>query len=269
MHAHDRNTMNTERIESLVRELIAFDPSLEAHAADLSVLVGHMIVERPTVTVDETFARALKTTLMVKGVRALVQPTPSVYTWALRLIPLGAVALLVFTLVPSRTHNLQPLPTTYDTSVSDVSMEMSDTRGVDMEADDTQPAPEYYRYGGDEAMHTKSAGPAHIPSPIQIETQSPGSLVQIASITTDRPSFVVITSASLDGTEEILGTSKILNSGTTAGVTVYLRAPIRSGGSYTISLYQDDGDRTFVKEEDFHATDLYGNPVTFPFSVSN
>ncbi len=261
--------MDTERLNTVVREVIELDPSLKPEEAHLRAYMAKFEEAKPNVVIDEVFVQNLRRKLI-----ATPRPTPSPYMnvgwWAVRLVPLGVVALMVLTLMPQTPapyiEESVSLPTTED-----------DARILEVEMGDapaTQSS-EMYGFGGSatdetqsqpETMNQKTMMAPAPSSAFIVEPQAPGVRVRINSITVEEHGFVVV--YGYERGEEILGVSPFIQTGTTENLPISMRTRTVAGGMYRAVFHRDNGDRIFTQENDFPAFDQYQNPIETPLVIT-
>lgn len=268
-----------DHANTILTELLQLDPSLGEHEADLRSRLALLTVHAPTVVPDPEFSRTLRERLTSVDRRPIISPYSSPAWWAVRLIPLGVVALLVLTVLPERTHYL-PI----DTSSTESVPSMTDTATPEMRtfstgAEETTMAPASAPNTENDTaakstgapvstMQLKSVPTEPIPGPITISPQQPGLSVRIDSVTASVPGFVVIYSYLPDGSEHLRGISPYILPGTTTGIPVYVNTPIRGGETLVAMLCIDNGDHVFTYGTDLPVRDQSGNPVTVPIIIA-
>jgi hypothetical protein len=251
--------MDTERLNTILRELIELDPSLRSEEAQLRAYLVKLEEVKPHIILDETFVKNLRSTV-VRTPKRIRSPYMNVGWWAVRLVPLGAVALLVFTLMPAA-------PTPYIEESVSLPTQADDARilEVEMGGVPSTPSADMYGFGGGAADET-TAQPEMMnqktmmaPSPSTafiVEPQAPGVRIRINSITTEESGFVVVY-----GNEEIIGVSPLMEIGTTENLPINLRMRTVAGGFYRAVFHRDNGDRVFAQGSDLPAFDQFGNPI--------
>jgi hypothetical protein len=206
--------MHDSKIEKIIEELYAIDPSLKERANDLYELVAMLIESKPMVTVDTLFLDNLRKELFNRirtPEEKVPHPSPFNFSWFVtRLVPLAGVAILIFMLVPSSPTS-GPINTPYTTSPA---------REMDISSDAVMKS-------GLIAPQSKS-----------MKFRDP---IILSAITLDRPGFVVVQT----DTQEIVGVSKFLLPGTTVGVQINFIRGVATNESLTGVLYTDNGDGVF------------------------
>jgi hypothetical protein len=89
-------------IEAIIKDLYTLDPELASHDTEVRSLVAGLIAQHPHPVPDQVFAEKLRRKLLMAA------PAPAL-TWQTvfwHLLPVGAVAILVFMLVPSYTSTV-------------------------------------------------------------------------------------------------------------------------------------------------------------------
>jgi hypothetical protein len=262
--------MDTERIDNLVCELIAFEPSLSEHEASLRTFIRAFEEHKPTVVIDQNFVTGLRARLMLKET-PVVSPYQQFNWWALRLAPIGAVALLVLALTSTTPPPIQEQDVSEESAFDDARI-LEVNQGGDT---DTYSTPMNYGMGGDAPaasdMGAESADPTMMsmksvsveatPGPFTVSPQTPGVSIVIDSVTAQVPGFAIVSQLLPDGSENPLGTSPLIYEGTTERVPVYLSTRTTAGASYVLRFHVDNGDRRF-DDRDVPLTDESGIPLT-------
>ncbi len=262
--------MEQKRINTIWNELIALDPSLKEHEAGIRAMITDISGARPMVEIDPAFRTGLRARLMLREMPIASPFSP--FAWvAFRLLPLGAVALLVFTLTnPTPTYITPVIPTTTETRVMESTLQYDATDTESEASQSSQNAmPENDMYMETEStMSLKQTADMAFPPefPMRIEPQLEGVLVKISSITSPTSVFVIIVASYPTG-DQIIGTSPLLSSGTSENVPVHLKTRMVTEGIYRAEVYRDNGDRLFVWEEDTILTDENGYPWSVPLTV--
>ncbi len=286
--------MEDTRITSLVSELIALDPTLGEHGADLRVLVSHMLSEKPNVTIDVAFRDGLRTRLLSGHTHSVPSPFFKAEQWFFRLVPLGVVALLVFMIFPERTHYLPmdetreeivpsseemvtPSMDTPDTDTANTSGE-STAKSFEAESSNTPFAMDANDVAGgemggandtlsiktEESMSPKMNAYNTEKLPITINPQSAGARIIVQEAILNAHSFIIVYNAA----NTIVGVSPLLSPGTTTDIPVYLSRSSRPHEEYYVQLHTDNGNRLFTVTEDVPQTDRYGNALRMGITIT-
>jgi hypothetical protein len=97
-----------EKIESIINDLYAIDPTLREHDARIRALVATLIEVKPRVEIDQIFVTALRAQLLSSVQKTQIhsaQPTRESWNyWLFRLAPVGAIAVLFIALAPQLTQ---------------------------------------------------------------------------------------------------------------------------------------------------------------------
>jgi hypothetical protein len=259
--------MDSARINTIVKEIIELEPSLREHEAYLKTIIADMERVRPTAPLDATFRAALRT--KISGMRP---PMPSPYAnmswWALRLAPVGAIALLLLIMLPS---------TQSPTELVEVP-EASDPRILNIEIGgtiDTSAERGYGLGGGGEADMSVSAPSMSAKTESMVANQSvrtftippqrPGPSIRLDTLTVPAPSFLVVYEGTL-GAERVIGASPLLHTGTAENLSISLKSPTDPAGNYRVALFHDDGDQVFTLR-DAPAYDTYGSALSAPLTI--
>jgi hypothetical protein len=261
---------NDFNIEDLIHELTILDPSLAGREADLRVIIAELREKKPHIIIDPTYVRALRARLLLRT-RVIVSPYAKLSWWALRLTPVGALALLLLILTPGgmfETRTTTPVSTPSSHTVND-----TEILRIEMSEDPTQSSNPYETNLSDSIDSTaqmKTMGGPEVfnePSPLIIAPQSAGVRVTITSVTTEHAGFIVIYAHLPDGREEIIGVSPLVLPGVTEHIPVYLRVPTKMGSLYTAVLYKDNGNRLFTETDDMPTVTTHGNVVRSQIEV--
>lgn len=271
--------MNTTRVNTILAEILSLDPTLNEHEADLRVLIETLETTRPEVPLDAAFVASLRNKLTTPKRVGVESPYIHISWWAARLVPLGAVALLFFVLVPpTRT---QPTP---------VSLPSEDPRILNIEIGGTPLPPQEFGGGGesfdadpssDSSMSLKSmAGEVSdmVESEASLQQQSraitlspqpAGFIVRIDSVTTESAGFVMLYSKTVhENNGQHFAVSPLVYPGTTSNVPIFLTEQTVPGTPYSVQFYVDNGDRKFDPNTDTPETDAYGNMLSAQLIVN-
>ncbi len=255
--------MEQDRTEIQIQELIALEPSLKEYEADLRAMLALMLAKRPNVQIDAAFRTALRERILTAQPKAIVSPYTKLSWWAVRLVPVGAVALLLITLVPG---DILHAPTVIEEhsvlTVEDTTETMGAPEAMPVSQSDTlyvSSAPSQKMGGGgvtdmsmaeeDSMLRTMNMD-ASPESFFIVSEQLPGMSIVVESVTTQVPAFIRISRYDDDGEETIVGISPLIMPGTTSGVPIYLARPSHVSERYTATLVEDNGNRLFTSTED-------------------
>lgn len=255
------------KIEKIINDLYALDPSLRERDKDIRAIVVLLIESQPTVSADEAFVRNLRLRLLSLSSGA-GRKIPGFSWWALRLAPLGAIAILLLVFFPELTKPVPyGTPLTPAPSAIPLALEM--------------PTPESARSLSDEK--TESPGVLSVPEAapksltmmavsanfVNVSSQKPGSAVTIDFVEIEKPGFVVIRADKSGALGEILGESALLPAERSEKIRIDLFRPMREGETLRAALYADDGDDIFDASKDGPFLDAVTNsPIYMVFTVT-
>ncbi len=209
-----------QHVEKIIGELYEIDPTIKEREADIRALVTVLAESKPVLVVNAVFLEKLRTDLLWRAegsLRARKTAVVSPFSWWLvRLAPLGAFAVLMFMLYPQQTESPTTAPIYIDT-YEQMLPESSD-------ADQTLKS----------MIAEPTANEGQMQSPFILE-----------SVTLPRSGFAVLETYS----GEVLGTSKLLPSGTTVGVYITLTRPVDVSDSFSTVLYLDNGDGVYTEKD--------------------
>ncbi len=229
--------MDTE-IEKIITELYEIDPTLKEHRDDIRVLVTTLLEAKPNVVINENFILNLRKSLLNRAseARSSVIPTQShdIEWWLLRLAPIGAVAILVLALLPEPQGS--PTPYIPQSDMYESSAPVSNTRQMNtlqMDADESSESQMFKSGASDMTVSPESE--SAVQNPYILE-----------SVELPRAGFAVLQT----NAGEIIGVSKLLPAGRTAGVYInLLRTPNEDEG-FSVLFYIDDGDGIFSSNDE-------------------
>lgn len=226
--------------EKIIQELYVLDPSLRELGGDVRVLVETLLSAQPTVTANQAFLDNLRRSLITRADSRHTEPTyTSISWWMVRLVPLGAVAILVLTLLPTRQFSPIDL----------ASPERGG--GPDMPAATAPDA----SFEAESVPSMMIADEASVPAP-----------VILPAVTVDVPSFIVV-HVSVNGVlGEIVGVSDLLPAGRTEGVRINLIRDISPSESLRGVFYTDDGDSVFSELDLVKENPETGAPLYIPLN---
>jgi hypothetical protein len=263
--------MDEANRESLIRDIILLDPSLEAHEAELRMLVSELVSKKPTVEINDVFRTSLRARILTRPKKSSWTAFDGVAWWASRLIPVGALALLLIILVPGDIlHAPEEINDSADL-IGDAALDpdmiaekgVRDTFSSEMALMESSPQPDasfgYRDAPVENGLSMKMAREGAPSDPFIVSPQIPSPRIQIDSITTEFPVFAVVYSSKSGGEKQIEGVSPLILPGTTSSVPIYTRIPTRAYEEYTITLHRDNGDRIFNPNRDSVLFDSFGN----------
>lgn len=222
-----------DHIEHILNELYAIDPSLKGREQQVRSLVVALIESRPNISIDNSFVKNLRAELLLRPV-----PTPQSSSWlvhdfswwVLRLVPIGAVALLLLMVVPK-----SQVPTAPSVEINTMSM--------------TQ----------------KMSG-----NSLNVSAQKIGNRIVVDYVSFEQPGFVAVQEDIGGSPGKILGVSKIVHKGRSEGVEVLLSRKTVEGETLYATLYADNGDGIFAAPTDGPVLDsVTGVPMYMLFTVSS
>ncbi len=250
-------------MEAIITDLYKLDPELASHDTEVRSLVAGLIAQQPKPVPDQVFVERLRRKLLMSA------PEPAL-TWQTvlwHLMPVGAVAVLVFMLVPSYTSTVPysvVVPTAVPESASDAVQgsgeDSTEPVPVAKMVADAVPAP-FSATAQDESMDAavmmemsaeaeadsesdvspmrSLAMPTEMADPVEdtifvVEPVEPDMVtIEYESLTED--GFVVIMSLPK---RDVVGVSDLLPVNETGSTTI-ANLTLTSGGLYTAVLYQD------------------------------
>jgi hypothetical protein len=207
-------------IETILEELYMIDSSLRDYSSDLHTLVTTLATSKPDVTIDQDFLRNLRHQLMVRSIQKnrITSQTPSPFgMWLFRLAPLGIVAILTLSLIPSSVHS--PMDSSYSIPTSQI--------------------------GGEESIMQYKSYDTRVQYELQTTAPSPEHGITLESTTLTQPGFAVAQTA----TGEVVGVSSLLPRGTTVGVRINFTRILQVNEEITVTTYTDNGDGIFTNTD--------------------
>jgi len=247
-----------DRIEHIIEDIYILEPALREQDTEVRALVTSLVSVKPAVAVDDAFVQTLRRELLTSVPVPKAIPSP----WMMYLAPLGAMAVLVLMLVPGyMTNKTVELPTALPEMMNtEMQMDTEDGVGMKRSADVVPEAA---------SMMMMVPSDDYVMSDmITVFDQTPGRVVQVASVTLTAPGFVVIQADGGGVPGAILGVSPILFAETTDSVEISLGVGMTEGVWYFATVYHDDGDAVFTPETDLAVLDAYtGTPLMFMFGA--
>jgi hypothetical protein len=252
-------------IEAIITDLYKLDPELAMHDTEVRIMVTGLLENQPRPVPDQVFVEKLRRTLL----RAVPKPALTWQTVLWHLLPVGAVAAVVFVLAPSYTSIVpyqRVTPSTVETTPPMAGEEMAPASAKMVGGEGmSQPTTE-----GDVSAAAQSFSSTPVSGEIMAEEDislmrtmmvedvarsaaAPSDTifvvepVEVASVTIEYqslllPSFVVIKDVQ---TAKIVGVSDYLPP-LEAGTAILTKIDLIPGGLYTAVLYRDtDGNEEF------------------------
>lgn len=106
------------------------------------------------------------------------------------------------------------------------------------------------------------------PNSIYVADQKPGSSLTVFQVQLEAPGFVAIHKDMNGAFGPIIGSTSLVQAGTTTQMAVSLNEPIRNGQKLYAMIHQDDGDGKFDAAKDLPVEDQFGNMMHMIFFVS-
>lgn len=226
-------------IEIILRELYALDPSLKEHDESIRPFIKSLIETHPPAQVDAAFVTELRARLLERA----PESTPTIHHdfawWMVRLVPMGALALLLLILAPER---FSTTPTSVPSAAPGMMLEV-----------------------GTSLMMVEDTGA----NSLNIAMQKPGRTFLGDYVTLAMPGFLVVHEDSEGEFGAILGVSELLPGGTSEKIPVTLSRDMKDEETLFAALYADNGDGKFNRETDTPVIDsLSGGPMYMIVPVS-
>ncbi len=254
-------------IDIIVKDLLAQNPDLEIEAGVLRVLVADMLAGQPTVSVDPAFRARLRAELLER-VSAPKEKPLGLPWWLVYTVPFGVAAILFLVVQPSptsvplpsaptmdtRTMGDVPPDTTPDESAPAMMMDTGMGGGASKKSVESSDAATSAGFA-DEAMMYEAAAVAG-DSFVATFTKD-RKAIQFTTIVVSAPAFVRITSP--DGAALVSG---LLAPGEYTDLLLPMGTTVTRGGTYTATLYHDNGDTVFMAADDLPVYDAIGMPIT-------
>ena len=251
-------------IEAIITDLYTLDPELASHDTEVRSLVAGLIAQQPRPVPDQVFVERLRRKLL------LTAPEPAL-TWQTvlwHLLPVGAVAILVFMLVPSYTSTVPysvVVPMAVPESASTAVQSSGDngaepTPTAKMSTTDTMPAA-FSATPQDEALEAAAV----MEMPAAADSESEVTLMRSMAVADEvmsdpvvKDSIFVVEPVAVDTVtfeyqwlqadgfvavmslpkREVVGVSELLLANATGTVTI-ADLTLTPGGLYAAVLYQD------------------------------
>lgn len=306
------NKKVASKTEDILEDIYALDASLRNHDAEVRLLVSELVAAKPEVNPDRAFIAQLRTRVLAAGVTKTIaslrkSQNPTWLWWALRIAPVGVVAVLTLALVQQPTdvmlapsfdaqnsgrEHMQmdsatpatleaPAPAPEEISPSSAGKRMMPYEGADGENADTadqtgntadtmmMQSEDSDMDDGDEDMYSLEEGPAvKNENVVDVFEQRPGTTVTVSIVTLAEPGFVRVYAHKDGKLGGLLGTSAELAPGTLRDVPVTLSRPLGDGEVGYAQLFSSDGDSDFQPDRDLPLYDEEGGFVYTLFVVT-
>jgi hypothetical protein len=252
-------------IEAIIADLYKLDPELSLHDNDIRIVVAGLLKNQPKPVPDQVFVEKLRRALLVTATK----PALTWQTVLWHMLPVGAVAAVVFMLAPAYTSTVPyqvVIPPTVETAtpvageetapasvkmVGSEDVSQSTTEGdvsVATQSFSSEPVPGEIMAEEDiSMMRTMMVEDVALSTDVMNDTIFVVEPVEVASVTIEYqalllPSFVVIKDVQ---TTKIVGVSDYLPP-LEAGIAILTNVNLSPGGLYTAVLYRDtDGNEEF------------------------
>ncbi len=231
-------------IDEILKDLYALDPTLRERDLDVRAFITAFTNQKPAVVIDANFVKSLRAQLVQPQIVSPYQVSHEWNWWMFRLLPVGAIALLILMLVPDlqNTQTLAPtLAPTEETSL--YSTDVAPTAGMAPTAKRVGEQAENFSLMMDSRMATPSDS-------FTLGEQLPGDVAIVEYATLLQTGFITIHTDVAGEPGTLLGVSSLLPAGQTERVLVSLTTNLVAGDSYIATLYYDDGDAVFMEQTD-------------------
>lgn len=257
-------------IDTIVKDLLTQNPDLEIEAGVLRVLVAEMVAHQPVVSIDDAFRARLRTELLEHAVAAKRQ-RPALPWWLIYTVPFGVTAVLLLVVQPSPSSVPIPpaaTPTTDTRTIGDVPpdtatyesapammMDMGDMEGgASRKAAESSDAATSASFAEDAMLYdAQPVASDFFTADFTPDRQA----IQFTYMVVSAPAFVRITSP--DGSTLASG---LLAPGEYTDLLLPMGTTITRDGTYTVTLYHDNGDGVFTVDGDTPVLDASGVTVS-------
>ncbi|MEZ4195247.1 MAG: hypothetical protein R3B53_02505 [Candidatus Paceibacterota bacterium] len=237
-------------IDTLVTDICTVYPELTKEVASVRALVTELVTHSPKVDIDDTFKARLRSEVLGR-VKDKVKPKVAVPWWLIYTVPVGVTAVLLLVVYP----NLATAPIAEPLAP--------------MEMENVSPAGSMMKMGGEESADmwstTMEMGDAGLETSVMsadyfTATFSPdGRSINLAYAILSQSGFVVVS-----GPEGVVAISELMLPGEQVDVRLPMVSAVKSGVTYSATLYYDNGDGVFDLGIDLVAHDYSGQPVMMP-----
>lgn len=254
---------------TVLNELYKIDPNLKQFEADLPYLIASLEIRRPEVTIDHTFVRELRTSLLshkpASDVRTTtISTTAPLFWWLKHLTPVGISLLLFLVLVPelnkaptAPSAQEQPVPETFE-----VAPQSPTETESEMRKDGFMPETMEEEAADDNSMFFMEAAP----SSLQVAPPLSGDTLTISSLLLPEASWIVVHKDNGGRLGDILHSS-FLAPGDYQNFPLILTEPLLYPELVTVVLYTATNTEQFdAAVETVHIDPLTDSPmmVTVP-----
>jgi hypothetical protein len=256
-------------LEKIITDLYTLEPALADKDREVRLIVETLLNARPGIVPDAAFRAALRAKLLEEA--AVPQPKtliPGLPLWMVYLTPVGVAAVLLVMLLPYQpVHAPMPVPIPLpevSTEAADVIPEGATLMKRSAPAEDTA----LFESAQPMQMSADSLPVNMIDVPPQLAAND----FTVSALTVTAPTFVVVLAAGLDGqpSTKILSVSALIEPGSYEQFVIPLEFALEPGINYFVTLYQDNGDGTFSRTDDFPVfTAEQTEPILVPFSVQS
>lgn len=256
-----------QRLDDIVEDLYRLDPALREESKAVRTVVETLLQKKPNFAPDPRFVADLRQLIMARAQQSgqSSEPTPSPYwqRWFVYAAPVAAMAVLILMLLPNRSPQAPyaPVPVSPEAGTS-LPEDVADAPAARMMAPVMEDAP----------LETFSMMAAPADS-FALGTVLPGLTIPIELVDVSAPSFLVVRlppiPGQIDDSTPVLGVSPLLLPGDLSPRAITLTEPLRPGLTYTLTLYRDNGDGTFMPGTEVVVMDVSGvAPLQQTFMVS-
>jgi len=149
-------------------------------------------------------------------------------------------------------------------------MKMMDMMKTQSGSDMKSNLPEGISQDEHESHHPETlSGQGIGPNSIYVADQKPGMSMSAFQVQLESPGFVVIHKDNNGDFGSIIGSSSIVQPGTTNNISISLSEPVGNGLKLYAMIHKDDGDGKFDASKDLTVKDGFGNMMHMIFYVSD
>jgi hypothetical protein len=257
-------------IDTIVKDLLTQNPDLAIEASTLRALVAEMVAHQPVVSVDDAFRARLRAELLAR-VAVPKEKRLALPWWLIYTVPFGVTAVLLLVVQPSpssvpippaatptpdarTTGDVPPDTATYESAPA-MMMDMGDMGGgASKKAAESSDAATSASFAEDAMLYD---APTVASDFFTADFTPDRKAIQFTYMVVSAPVFVRITSP--DGSTLASG---LLAPGEYTDLLLPMGTTIARGGTYTATLYHDNGDGVFTMDGDTPVLDASGSPVS-------